>query len=185
MASASGARGNAGTLPATGTEAESGAESGMRRESRLWARKATPEIRSGAISGIIARRSSPDGRVWSQYGTEFYRKYAVRALLHTAFTAPLARAGVSQAAFARSSGYTPRQVNNRARGRAAAPLRAIALAAVLQHTSPEAILITREESSSPGTKPSASHPTPTRRHSGGPWRSWRRSTTQTGVASPT
>jgi hypothetical protein len=69
----------------------------------------------------------------------------VRALLHTAFAALLARAGVSQAAFARSSGYTPRQVNNRARGRAAAPLWAIALAAVLQHTAPAAILITREE----------------------------------------
>jgi transcriptional regulator with XRE-family HTH domain len=69
----------------------------------------------------------------------------VRALLHTEVAALLARAGVSQAGFARISGYTPRQVNNWARGRAAAPLWAIALAAVLQHTSPEAILITREE----------------------------------------
>ena len=39
----------------------------------------------------------------------------MRALLHTAFAALLARAGVSQAAFARIAGYTPRQVNNRAR----------------------------------------------------------------------
>jgi DNA-binding transcriptional regulator YiaG len=46
----------------------------------------------------------------------------VRALLHTEFAALLARADVSQAAFARLSGYTPRQVNNWARGRAAAPL---------------------------------------------------------------
>jgi transcriptional regulator with XRE-family HTH domain len=69
----------------------------------------------------------------------------VRALLHTEFAALLARADVSQAAFARISGYTPRQVNNWARGRAAAPLWAIALAAVLQHTSPEAILILLEE----------------------------------------
>jgi transcriptional regulator with XRE-family HTH domain len=69
----------------------------------------------------------------------------VRALLHTEFAALLARADISQAAFARLSGYTPRQVNNWARGRAAAPLWAIALAAVLQHTSPEAILILLEE----------------------------------------
>ena len=69
----------------------------------------------------------------------------MRALLHTEFAALLARADISQAAFARLSGYTPRQVNNWARGRAAAPLWAIALAAVLQHTSPEAILILLEE----------------------------------------
>jgi len=63
---------------------------------------------------------------------------AVRALLHTEFAPLLARADVSQAAFARVSGYTPRQVNNWARGRAAAPSWAISLAAVLQQTSPEA-----------------------------------------------
>jgi len=43
----------------------------------------------------------------------------MRALLHTEFAALLTRAGVSQAAFARLSGYTPRQVNNWCRGRAA------------------------------------------------------------------
>ena len=69
----------------------------------------------------------------------------MRALLHTEFAALLARADVSQAAFARLSGYTPRQVSNWARGRAAAPLWAIALAAVLQRTSPEAIQIMLEE----------------------------------------
>jgi len=69
----------------------------------------------------------------------------VRALLHTEFAALLARADVSQAAFARICGYTPRQVNNWARGRAAAPSWAIALAAVLQRTSPEAIQIMLEE----------------------------------------
>ncbi len=45
---------------------------------------------------------------------------APRALVHTEFAALLARADVSQIAFARISGYTPRQVNNWARGRAAA-----------------------------------------------------------------
>jgi hypothetical protein len=55
----------------------------------------------------------------------------MRTRLHTAFAVLLARADVSQAAFARSSGYTPRQVNNWCRGRAA----------VLQDTSPEAIQI--------------------------------------------
>ena len=58
----------------------------------------------------------------------------MRALLHTEFAALLARADVSQAAFARISGYTPRQVNDWARGRAATPLWAGALAAVLQQT---------------------------------------------------
>ena len=69
----------------------------------------------------------------------------MRALLHTEFAALLARADVNQAAFARISGYTPRQVNNWARGRAAAPPWAIAVAAVLQQTSPEAIQIMLEE----------------------------------------
>jgi hypothetical protein len=75
-----------------------------------------------AISAIIALSSAPYGRFCSQYGSEFYTKGAVRALLDTEFAALLARADVSQAAFARLSGYTPRQVNNWARGRAAAPL---------------------------------------------------------------
>jgi DNA-binding transcriptional regulator YdaS (Cro superfamily) len=69
----------------------------------------------------------------------------MRALLHTEFTALLARAGVSQAAFARLAGITTRQVNNWGRGRAAVPHRASALAAVLQETSPDAIRILLEE----------------------------------------
>jgi transcriptional regulator with XRE-family HTH domain len=96
----------------------------------------------------------------------------VRALLHTEFAALLARANVSQAAFARLSGYTPRQVNNWARGRAAAPHWAIALAAVLQQTSPEAIQIMLEEITF-AMKPSACRQTPTPRRSGGPWLGWR------------
>ena len=63
----------------------------------------------------------------------------MRALLHTEFAALLARAGVSQAAFARMSGYTPRQVNNWCRGRAVVPLWAVALAAILDEHSPDAI----------------------------------------------
>jgi hypothetical protein len=63
----------------------------------------------------------------------------MRALLHTEFTALLARAGVSQSAFARTSGYTPRQVNNWCRGRAVVPLWAVALAAILDVHSPDAI----------------------------------------------
>jgi hypothetical protein len=39
----------------------------------------------------------------------------MRAILHTEFTALLARAGVSQTAFARLAGVTTRQVNNRAK----------------------------------------------------------------------
>jgi DNA-binding transcriptional regulator YiaG len=45
----------------------------------------------------------------------------MRALLHTEFDALLARAGVSQASFARLTGVTARQANNWARGRALVP----------------------------------------------------------------
>ncbi|HST75412.1 MAG TPA: helix-turn-helix domain-containing protein [Acetobacteraceae bacterium] len=65
----------------------------------------------------------------------------MRALLHTEFTALLARAGVSQAAFARLAGVTPRQVNNWARGRAAVPKWAAVLAGVLAEFTPEALEI--------------------------------------------
>lgn len=63
----------------------------------------------------------------------------MRALLHTEFAALLARGGIGQAAFARLSGYTPRQVNNWCRGRAVVPLWAVALAAILEEHSPDAI----------------------------------------------
>jgi transcriptional regulator with XRE-family HTH domain len=69
----------------------------------------------------------------------------MRTLPHTAFAALLARAGVSQAAFARLAGLTPRQVNNWARGRAAVPIWAGLLAAVLQDHAPEALTIMLEE----------------------------------------
>jgi DNA-binding transcriptional regulator YiaG len=69
----------------------------------------------------------------------------VRALLHTEFAALLARANVSQAAFARLSGYTTRQVNNWCWARAAVPPWAATLAVLLQDVSPEAIQILLEE----------------------------------------
>jgi DNA-binding transcriptional regulator YiaG len=45
----------------------------------------------------------------------------MQALLGTEFAALLARADVSQAVFARLTGYTTRQVNNWCRARAAVP----------------------------------------------------------------
>jgi transcriptional regulator with XRE-family HTH domain len=69
----------------------------------------------------------------------------MRTLPHTEFAALLARADVSQAAFARLAGLTPRQVNNWARGRAAVPIWAGLLAVVLQDHSPEALTIMLEE----------------------------------------
>ena len=69
----------------------------------------------------------------------------MRALLGTEFAALLARADVSQASFARLSGYTTRQVNNWCRVRAAVPPWAAALAVLLQDTSPEAVQILLEE----------------------------------------
>jgi hypothetical protein len=69
----------------------------------------------------------------------------MRALLGTEFAALLARADVSQASFARLTGYTVRQVNNWCRARAAVPPWAAALAVLLQNASPEAIQILLEE----------------------------------------
>jgi transcriptional regulator with XRE-family HTH domain len=56
----------------------------------------------------------------------------MQALLGTEFAALLARADVSQAVFARLTGYTTRQVNNWCRARAAVPPWAAALAILLQ-----------------------------------------------------
>jgi len=59
----------------------------------------------------------------------------------TAFTALLARASISQAAFARLAGVTPRQVNNWCRNRAAVPKWAALLAIVLADISLEELEI--------------------------------------------
>ena len=69
----------------------------------------------------------------------------MRDLLHTEFATLLARAGVSQAAFARLVGLTARQVNNWCRGRAPVPAWAALLAAVLEEQSPEALEIQVED----------------------------------------
>jgi DnaJ-domain-containing protein 1 len=67
-------------------------------------------------------------------------------LADTAFAALPARADVSQASFARLTGYTARQVNNWCRARAAVPpCRRAALGVLLQNASPEAIQILLEE----------------------------------------
>ena len=64
---------------------------------------------------------------------------------HREFAALLARAGVSQAAFARLTDVTPRQMNTWGRGQAAVPAWAALLAALLQDHSPEALMITLEK----------------------------------------
>ena len=69
----------------------------------------------------------------------------MRILTGIAFAALLARADVSQAAFARLAGVTPRQVNNWCRGPAAVPVWAAIIARVLQDRSPEALAIDLEE----------------------------------------
>ena len=68
-------------------------------------------------------------------------------LTSTALTAPLERAQVSQAAFARLAGVTPRQVNKWCRGQAPVPVWAGLLAVILQERSPEALAIDLEEAS--------------------------------------
>ena len=69
----------------------------------------------------------------------------MRPFPQTEFAALLARADISQAAFARLTGVTPRQVNNWARGRATAAVWAVILAVLLQDHSPEALTIALEE----------------------------------------
>jgi len=69
----------------------------------------------------------------------------MRTLLHTEFAALLARAGTSQAGFARLAGFSPRQVNNWCRGRAAVPPWAAILAAILEERSPDALEIMVDE----------------------------------------
>ena len=69
----------------------------------------------------------------------------MRTLLSPDFTALLARADVSQAAFARLAGVTARQVNNWCRGRAAVPRWAALIAVVLTEHSPEALTVMRAE----------------------------------------
>ncbi len=68
-------------------------------------------------------------------------KERMRALLHTEFNALLARAGVTQAGFARLAGLTPRQVNNWARGRAAVPKWAALLVVALDALTPDGVEI--------------------------------------------
>jgi transcriptional regulator with XRE-family HTH domain len=69
----------------------------------------------------------------------------MRTLTGLALAALLLRADVSQAAFARLVGVTPRQVNNGCRGRAAVPVWAAIIAIVLQHRSAEALTIDLED----------------------------------------
>lgn len=69
----------------------------------------------------------------------------MRTLMHTEFTALLARADVSQASFARLAGITARQVNNWARGHASVPQWAALLAVALKALTPEMLLVTLEE----------------------------------------
>jgi hypothetical protein len=66
-------------------------------------------------------------------------------LTNAVFATLLDRAGVSQAAFPRLTGVTPRQVNKWCRGRAAVPVWAGVIAVVLQDRSLEALTLDIEE----------------------------------------
>ena len=72
-------------------------------------------------------------------------------LTQVAFAALLARADISQAAFARLAGVTPRQVNKWCRSQAPVPVWAGLLAVILQDRSPDALAIDLEEASQAGT----------------------------------
>jgi transcriptional regulator with XRE-family HTH domain len=65
--------------------------------------------------------------------------------LDTSTTVLLARTGTSQAGFARLAGFSPRQVNNWCRGRAAVPPWAAALAVLPEECSSEAVTMLVEE----------------------------------------
>jgi DNA-binding transcriptional regulator YdaS (Cro superfamily) len=77
-------------------------------------------------------------------------------LAGTVFVALLARAAVSQAAYARLTGITPRQVNKWCRGQAAVPVWAGLIAVMLLDRSPEALAIDLEEASRGCPTPSPS-----------------------------
>lgn len=77
-------------------------------------------------------------------------------LTGTGFSALLTRSAVSQAAFARLAGITPRQVNKWCRGQAAVPIWAGLLAVILEDRSPEALAIELEEASQACTAPQRS-----------------------------
>ena len=79
-------------------------------------------------------------------------------LTPTAFAALLARADVSQAAFARLAGITPRQVNKWCRGHAAVPVWAGLVAVILQGRSSDALAIDLEEASQECTTPQRPQP---------------------------
>jgi transcriptional regulator with XRE-family HTH domain len=79
-------------------------------------------------------------------------------LPRTVFAALLARADVSQAAFARLAGITPRQVNKWCRGQTAVPVWAGLIAVILLRRSPEALAIDLEEASRGCAAPQ--HPQP-------------------------
>jgi transcriptional regulator with XRE-family HTH domain len=88
----------------------------------------------------------------------------MRAHLPTEFTALLARAGVSQAGFARLAGLTPRQVNNWARGRAAVLQWAALLVVALDALTPDGLEIMVEDAAlswheTLGVPPNADHAT--------------------------
>ena len=109
--------------------------------------KASRLYRLRTISGVIARRwvggqnadrSAADDvvpimEIGSLMGD-------MRTLRHTEVAALLDRTGVSQAAFARPVGVTPRRVNNRVRGRTAVPGGAALLAIVLEDTTAKSLL---------------------------------------------
>ena len=95
--------------------------------------------------GIIAPGSLQRQSGVFQNGIHFYTKRRMRALLHTEFTAFLARADVTQAGFARLAGVTPRQVNNWARGRAAVPKWAGLLLVALDELTPDGLEVMVED----------------------------------------
>ena len=76
----------------------------VRRRATMWriAPPPPPAPRQNSTTrdtNLIAPTTHlPTSRIRSHYGSEFYRKRAMRALLNTAFAALPARAGVSQAA---------------------------------------------------------------------------------------
>jgi hypothetical protein len=93
----------------------------------------------GAITALIALKSPATPRSGAPYRTEFYNMGAMRTLLHTEFAALLTRTGTSQARF------SPGQINNGCRGRAAVPPWAAVLAAILDERAPDALEMVVED----------------------------------------
>ncbi len=117
---------------------------GTAKRATATAAQRRAEIPLSAITPLSRLGYLPAGHFRSHYGSEFHTKRAMRALLHTAFAALHARAGVSQATFGRIRRHASPGQQLMPRTRRSAALGDRACRGPARHL-PEAIRILLEE----------------------------------------